>query len=245
MNSVIIKHTSEFEQTKLGELLDGSMLKCLKDSVHLNQNMGTELATLLEIDNLPREVVMILSKPWYHANMLANWIKENDLSSAKERANNIVKTIAELKNLLNANSLVSGVILMLLDTSTELDLNRFLFYLDEVQNFFESFINIDFRNSQTYSVHFLTRYAINSLFWMGNKMGLTKIGKPTQLNHYLHIVTDRLYADINKDYLKYNNIDFINVFEKNRSVLLLFIFNPCCNLTNNVLTKIRNRFMQT
>ena len=104
MNSIIIKHTSEFSQSKLGQSLDETMIECLKTIAIVNDTMGTKLATLLQINNLPREVVMILTGPWYRANMLARWFEQHDLSSAKERAKEIINKVRALKILLTAGS---------------------------------------------------------------------------------------------------------------------------------------------
>lgn len=242
MHSIIIKHTSEFNQSKLGQRLDETLITCLKATVTVNDETGTKLATLLEINNLPREVVMILTQPWYKANMLATWIEQHNLPTAKERANDIINKLKDLKKILTANSTEPSLLLMLLLTSSELDLDRILFNLDEIQSFFEFFIKRDFNNGNNYSVNFFRRYAINSLIWMGKKMGLVETGKPTQLNQYISIVTDRVYADINKDFMKFKNIDFLKITKDKMNVPLLFIFNPFCQKTNNILSKINNRF---
>ncbi len=128
---------------------------------------------------------------------------------------------------------------MLLQTSSELNLDQLLFNLTEVQSFFESFTEIDFDNSSEYSINFLRRYAINSLILMGKKMGLNEKGKPTQLNQYLQIVTDRVYEEIWKDNTKFGEADFPDSIEQN--TLLLFIHNPYCKTTNSILFKIRER----
>lgn len=98
-----------------------------------------------------------------------------------------------------------------------------------------------FDNSSEYSINFLRRYAINSLILMGKKMGLDETGKPTQLNQYLQIVTDRVYTEIGKDNMRFRGIDFPDSIEQN--TLLLFIHNPYCKTTNSVLSKINNRFL--
>jgi hypothetical protein len=240
MNSIIIKHTSEFSQSKLGQRLDETMIECLKATATVNDKMGIKLATLLKINDLPRDVVMILTRPWYRANMLASWFEQHDLPTAKERAKEVIDTVKEFKRLLTADSTEASLILMLLLTSNELNMDRLLFDLDDVQSFFEFFTKIDFDNSSEYSINFLRRYALNSLILMGKKMGLNETGKPTQLNQYLQIVTDRVYKEIGKDNMKFREIDFPNSVEQN--TLLLFIHNPYCKITNSVLSKINNRF---
>jgi hypothetical protein len=241
MGSIIIKHTSEFSQSKLGQRLDETMIECLKKTATVNDKMGTQLATLLQINNLPQEVVMILTRPWYRANMLAAWFKQQDLPNAKECAKEIIVAVKKLKKLLTASSIEASLILMLLRTSTELNLDKLLFNLNEVQSFFKSFTEINFDNSSKYSINFLRRYAINSLILMGKKMGLDETGKPSDLNQYLQIVTDRVYTEIAKDNMRFKETDFPNSIQQN--TLMLFIHNPCCKITNNILFKINNRFL--
>lgn len=241
MDSIIIKHTSEFSQSKLGQSLDETMIECLKTTATVNDKMGTKLATLLQINNLSREVVMMLTRPWYKANMLAAWFEQHNLPTAKERTKKIIETVKELKKLITARSIEASLILMLLQTSSELNRDRLLFNLNEVQSFFESFTGIDFDNSSEYSINFLRRYAINSLILMGKKMGLNETGKPTQLNQYLQIVTDRVYTEIGKDHMRFREIDFPDSIKQN--TLLLFIHNPYCKTTNSILSKINNRFL--
>lgn len=144
MDSIVIKHTSEFSQSKLGQRLDETMIECLKSTATVNDKMGTKLATLLQINSLPREVVMMLTRPWYRANMLATWFEQYNLPTAKERTKEIIDTVKELKKLLTASSIEASLILMLLRTSSELNMDRLLFNLNEVQSFFESFTEIDF-----------------------------------------------------------------------------------------------------
>ncbi|CAM2736633.1 Uncharacterised protein [Legionella steigerwaltii] len=245
MHSIIIKHTSEFNQSKLGQRLDETLMTCLRATVTVNDETGTKLATLLEISNLPREVVMILTQPWYKANMIASWIEKHNLPTAKECAKDIIKKLKDLKKILTANSTEPSLFLMLLLTSSELDLDKILFNLNEIQSFFEFFIKHNFKNGNNYSANFFRRYAINSLFWMGKKMGLVETGKPTKLNQYLHIVTDRVYEDINKDFMRFKKIDFLTISKEKMNVPLSFIFNPFNEKTNNILSIINNRFTTT
>lgn len=241
MDSIIIKHTSEFNQSKLGQRLDETMIECLKETATVNDKMGIKLATLLKINNLPREVVMVLARPWYRANMLVAWFERQDLPTAKDSAKDIIDVLKKIKKLLTASSIEASLILMLLRTSSELNLDRLIFHLNEVQSFFESFVRTDFGNGSEYSINFLRRYAINSLILMGKKMGLDETGKPSQLNQYLQIVTDRVYAEIGKDNISFREAGFPDSIKQN--TLLLFIHNPDCEATNSILSKINNRFL--
>lgn len=241
MDSIIIKHTSELSQSKLGQRLDETMIECLKTTATVNDKMGAKLATLLQINNLPREVVMMLTRPWYRANMLAAWFEQQDLPTAKECAKDVIVAVKKLKKLLTTSSIEPSLILMLLCTSSELNLDKLLFNLNEVQSFFESFVEIDFNNGSEYSINFLRRYAINSLISMGKKMGLDETGRPSQLNQYLHIVTDRVYAEIGKDNISFRETNFPDSIKQN--TLPLFIHNPYCETTNSILSKISNRFL--
>lgn len=132
MSSIIIKYTSELTQSKLSQRLDETMIECLKATVTINDKTGTQLATLLQINNLSRDAVMILTRPWYRANMLASWFEQYDLPTAKERAEEIINCIKEFRILLTAHSIEAGLILMLLLTSNELNIDKLLLHLDEI-----------------------------------------------------------------------------------------------------------------
>jgi hypothetical protein len=139
MDSIIIKHSSEFNQTKIGQRLDETMIECLKATATVGDKTGTMLATLLQINNLPKNIVMVLTRPWYRANMLANWFEKHSLSMTKEHVKGIIDCIDEVKGLLIANSTNACLVLMLLLTSNEPNIDKLLSNLDEIKHFFESF----------------------------------------------------------------------------------------------------------
>lgn len=241
MNSIIIKYTSEHEQSPLGEQLDQKMIECLKATVNINEETGIKLATLLGI-NLPREVVMELIRPWYRANMLAAWCEELALPQSKENIRDLIKLIEQLKKLISTKSLRNSLMAMLFFTSTELDSEKLLHHLNEMEAFFKSFINMNFKNGEEYSADYFKRYAINSLFWIGKRIGLSETSKPTHLNQFLQIVTDRLYADINKDYYKFKKNDFLENIQQKMNTPLLFIYDPYCKKTNDILSLINQHY---
>lgn len=207
MEPIIHEHKSEFEQTILGQRLDETMMKCLKDTAKINEKTGEELATLLNA-NLPREFVMALTRPWYRANMLATWCEQLNLPEEKEWVRDVIKLLKQMKKILVRHNPDNVLLLMLFITSTEPKLDEFVENLDELISFFESFLKLEFKNGKTFSPNYFRRYAINSLFWMGKKMGLLETGSPTQLNKYVHIVTERVYEEINKDYLKFKKMTY-------------------------------------
>lgn len=221
----------------MGQRLDKELTKCLQDNLSAYTNAGRLLAPLLKINNLPNEVIMILLRPWYRANMLATWCNKVSWSDEKERAKTLVKTIKHLKRQL-AQDPQHIAILMLFMTSSEPDIERFLHNLNELQHFLEIFTDLDFKSGSPYSPQYFVRYAINSLFHMGKIMGLKETGLPTQLNKYIHIVTERVYEEINKDAMKFNKMDFLDNFNKQRNIPLSFIYDPYCPTNKNVLTKI-------
>ena len=240
MRSIIIKHQTEEEaldHSIMGQRLDKELTKCLQDNLSVYTNAGRALAPLLKINNLPNEVIMILLRPWYRANMLATWCNKVSWRDEKERAKTLVKTIKSLKRQLIQDP-QHIVILMLFMTSSEPDTGQVLSGLDELQKFLEIFIGFDFKNGSPYSTQYFIRYAINSLFYMGKAMGLKEIGAPTQLNQYIHIVTERVYEEINKDSMKFNKIDFLDNFNKQKNTPLSFIYDPCCPTNQKVLANI-------
>jgi hypothetical protein len=225
----------------MGQRLDKELIKCLKDNLSAYTNAGRALSPLLKINHLPNEVIMILLRPWYRANMLAAWCKKVSWTDEKERAKTLVKTIKSLKRQLVQDP-QHIVILMLFMTSSEPDTGQFLSNLDELQKFLEIFISFDFKNGSPYSTQYFIRYAINSLFYMGKVMGLKETGVPTQINQYVHVVTERVYEEINKDSMKFNKMDFVDNFNKQKNTPLPFIFDPYCPSNKDVLTNI-NRLL--
>lgn len=236
----MIRHQTEekaLDHSIMGQRLDKELTKCLQDNLSAYTNAGRLLAPLLKINNIPNEVIMILLRPWYRANMLATWCNKVSWSDEKERAKTLVKTIKNLKRQLTQDP-QHIAILMLFMTSSEPDTERFLSNLDELQKFLEIFIGFDFKNGSPYSPQYFVRYAINSLFYMGKAMGLREMRVPTQLNQYIHIVTERVYEEINKDAMKFNKMDFLDNFNKQRNIPLSFVYDPYCPTNKNVLAKI-------
>lgn len=242
MQSIIHQHKSEFEQTALGQRLDETMIKCLKATATVNDKTGNKLVELLGID-LPKEVVMVLTRPWYRANMLASWCEQLNLPEEKEWLKDVIKMLKRVKKELTRHNPENILLLMLFKTSSEVNIDMFLKNLDDLISFFESFMEIDFKNGSEFSPKYFRRHAINSLFWMGKKMGLLETGSPTQLNKYVHIVTERVYEDINKDYGKFKKNNFLNTAIQKMNVALFFIYNPHCEETKNILSKICSRFV--
>ncbi len=239
MDSIIYQHKSESEHTKLSQRLDETMINCLKATATVNDATGEKLANLLKID-LPKEVIMILTRPWYRANMLADWFEQLRLPDEKEWVKDILKMLKQLKKKLTQHNSEHVLLLMLFITSSEPNIDLFVKNLNDLISFFESFLKLNFKNGSEFSHQYFRRHAINSLFLMGKTMGLLETGSPTQLNKYVHIVTERVYEDINKDYMKFRKNNSLDVASQNQKINLplLFIHNPNCDTTKRILSKI-------
>ena len=245
MDSIIKKHTTEatFNLSSLGQKLDQAMIQHLNTALIVNKETPQALADILELPTLSAEAFTLLVRPWYRANMLADWCEKLCLPQRKENIKDAIRTIKKVKKVLQRLP-DDALLLLLFVTSSEPELERLVSYLNELQALFEEFLKMDFKNGSAYSAKYCRRYGIESLFWMGKKMELRETGKPTQLNQYMHLVTDLLYADLNTSYLKFNAHDFIETFEKQKNILTQFIFNPFCPGTRLILANIAAKAQQ-
>ncbi|BCA93801.1 hypothetical protein TUM19329_01620 [Legionella antarctica] len=245
--SIIIQYQSEeqaLDGSATGQLLSEEMLNILKESVKDKEKMKAKaqmLTKVLKVDGLPPEVINILIRPWYRANMLASWWEYVSWSDEKDRAQDYLDLIAKFEKMLNRDQ--GNIIkLMLFMTSSELDISKLFLTLEELKEFFSIFLNLEFQNGKPCSAMYFIRYAINSLFYMAKQMGLKDTGKPTQLNQYMEIVTQRSYIERNKDRSLFNKLNFQNEYDKNKNIPLWYIYNPHCKTTNNLLTQIRTHY---
>ena len=207
----------------------------------VKDNIGQELSDLLLLPYAPEpSTLMLLAQPWLRANMLINFLESFDLSEEKIRVEEIIDSLNVLRKSL-AYWPQKSLDFLLVQTSTEPQIERLLAYLTEMITFLTKFSTLNFRHGETHTPNYLRRYAIDSLFWMGKYMELTQTGsKPTQLNKYIHIVTDRLYADIAQDHSKYKNTQhYLTKYNQNDHFYLMFVFNPHCSVTRGILDRIR------
>ncbi|MFW2534431.1 MULTISPECIES: hypothetical protein [unclassified Legionella] len=245
MNSILIQHTSlkTLDESKINARLIEEIFNYPTDLMNLNKELGEKLASLLGANNLPPEVVTLLSRPWQRANMLASWNDKLNLPVRKENTKSFVKRLKKIrKDFTNMYQTIATF--MLFEKNVELDIDKIIYNFDETIKYFEDFIKQKFARGQSYSTHYFKRYALNSLFYMGKKMGLSEEGSPTSLNKYVQIVTDKTYDDIDQDHFKFKKIDFIAEYERNKNITpMWFIFNPYCELTNSMLCDITTRFL--
>ncbi|HHX3464359.1 TPA: hypothetical protein ACU9OW_002640 [Legionella pneumophila] len=242
--SIIIQYQSEeqaLDESATGQLLSDEMMKILKESVKDKDKMIAKsqmLVRVLKVNSLPPEIINILIRPWYRANMLASWWENVSWSDEKGRAQDYLDLIDKFEKILNRDQ---GNIskLMLFMTSSELDIAKFSLILEELKQFFSIFLNFEFQNGKPCSAMYFIRYAINSLFYMAKQMGLKDTGRPTQLNQYMEIVTQRSYVERNKDRLLFNKLNFLSEYDKNKNIPLWYIYDPYCKITNGLLTQIR------
>lgn len=244
VSSILIQHKSEadLDKSEIGKQLESGLVNCMQEVMTVKNNTGQRLASLLGVSSLPNLIIFLLVRPWQRANMLATWCEGKQLSAAKEPVKTLIRSLKKAKrDFMNIPKAVD--MLMLFETSTELKVDGFLNDFDVAIRFFEGFSQLELANGKNYSASYFRRYALNSLFYMGKKMGLLESGAPTQLNEYIHIVTDRLYQDIDKDHYRFNNTNFMDEFARNKNTPLMLIFNPYCNITDAMLQDINMRFL--
>ncbi|MCC5016059.1 hypothetical protein [Legionella sp. 31fI33] len=202
----------------------------------ISNNLGQKLTDLLLLPYAPEpSTLMLLAQPWFRANLLINFLDSFDLSEEKMRVEEIIHAIGSLKKILMCWPQKS-LDFLLVQTSSEPQIERLLTYLTELSTLLERFSTLNFRHGEVHTSNYLRRYAIDSLFWMGKEIALKQTGKPTQLNEYVHIVTDRLYTDIAQDHSKYKQGgDYLTRYNRNEHFFLMFIFNPDCHITKTKL----------
>ncbi|MDP3560234.1 MAG: hypothetical protein Q8R79_07810, partial [Legionellaceae bacterium] len=184
-------------------------------------------------------ILMLLAQPWFRAHILINFLESFDLSAEKIRVEEIINALTTAKKVLSYWPQKS-LDLLLVQTSSAPKIERLCTYLTEIIDFLKMYSTLSFRHGEVHNPNYLRRYAIDSLFWMGKEMALKESdNKPTQLNKYIHVVTDRLYTDVAQDHSKYNNgTPFLEKYNQSDNFFLMFIFNPQCPVTQNILSTL-------
>lgn len=203
----------------------------------MRDNIGQQLTDLLLVPYAPEPaILMLLAQPWFRANMLINFLESFDLSEEKIRVEEIINVLSTARKFLSYWPQKS-LDFLVVQTSSEPQIGRLVADLTEIINFLKMYSTLSFRHGEVHNPNYLRRYAIDSLFWMGKEMALKESeNKPTQLNKYIHLVTDRLYTDVAQDHSKYNNgTPYLEKYNQNDNFYLMFIFNPWCPVTKNIL----------
>lgn len=207
----------------------------------ISDNIGQQLTDLLLLPYAPEPaILMLLAQPWLRVHMLIHFLESFDLSEEKIRVEEIINALSTAKKVLSYWPQKS-LDFLLVQTSSEPQIGRLVDYLTEIINFLKMYSTLSFRHGEVHNPNYLRRYAIDSLFWMGKEMALKESdSKPTQLNKYVHVVTDRLYTDIAQDHSKYNKgAPYLEKYNQNDNFYLMFIFNPQCPVTKNILSRLR------
>ena len=181
-HSVIVEKTSKYIKIAAADI---------------KNDVGEQLDDLLNLPYVPSpKTLHLLIQPWIRARAVTALLRSIDLSAEKNKFISTIKEIEKLEKSLRR--IDKGLLMLLLETSSELMLELILKNLSELKDFLRKFSSLSFEYGQIHNPANLEIYALDSLLWMGKTMGLNKTGKPTQLNKYLHIVTDKLYQEINK-----------------------------------------------
>lgn len=246
MRSILTQHKSleSLEKSAQYDKLLKEIFDSPPETININKNLGEDLAELFYMDKFPSSYTALLSRTWQRANMLATWNDKLKLPDRKECAKSVVQRLKDLKEELTylCNAIAT---FMLFENTVELNIEILSYHIDETIKFLEDFIQHQFAPGEGYSTDYFKRHAINSLFYMGKKMGLSeKKSKSTQLNQFVQIITNRLSQDIAQDHRKFKDIDFIAKYEMNKNYTPIeFIYNPHCKFTNAMLSDIKNRFL--
>ncbi|WP_133126807.1 hypothetical protein [Legionella nagasakiensis] len=246
MSSIIKKFTSlseaddALDNTEFGQKILQGMLPYIKEYSDKNASIQEKLSSLLGIGSLPAEIVNILIRPWHRALSLSRWCMQCDLPEEKTRVKDKIEEIKQIKKSFK-NWPKTSLSFMCFMTSKLPDMDRLLSYLEELQEYLEAFNDISFKRGSEYSPEYFERYAINSLFWIGKKIGLKENGKPTQLSNFIKIITDHAYGKINRNHYIFNDGDFVDLFNTNKNTALSFIFDPHDPSINGILNLINTR----
>lgn len=239
MHSIIKKYTSAaavdeaLDKTKFGQKITQEMFQHLNINLANTSQISEKLSSLLRTGLIPPEIINIIIRPWHRAMMLSEWCKECDFPEEKIRVKNKIEEIKQAKSAF-AIWPKTSLSLMFFLTSTMPDIDNILFNLEEFQKQLEDFNNISFKRGSEYSPEYLKRYGINSLFWIGKKIGLAETGKPTQLNKFIKIITGNTYGEVGKDHFIFKETNFIEQFNP-KNTALSFIFDPHCPSTDGIL----------
>lgn len=239
---LIIQHTIE-EQTLYDKILAHISNKEISNPFQdliANKEKKRKLATILKDDSLSEEEMSMFLRPWYRANILASWWRQFNWSKSKEKAKAYLTHIEKFEEELESDE---GDInqLMLLLIASHLDANKLLYILRELKEFFNIILSFNFGRGKPYNADYFIRYAINSLFYMGNQLGLKADGSSCSIHKYIKAITERDYETINEDHSDYKKINFLTMYQEIRNIPIQFIYNPICKNTYETLGAIKRR----
>lgn len=214
-DSIQNAHVYKLLENKVEEIIKSDFPNYISKRKNDIRNLFKQ--TLLDEDM--REI----TRPWVIALCLSKIIDEMNIEYERINSNLQIDALKNLKKFFPMKPSIRHS-LVTLQTSSEPDWEKFHLAIDAYIAYEEIFKNMDFKNGTATNSSFLKRYAIYSLFYIGEQCGLTKFGKSTKLYKFVNILTDAFSKEISSYFSDYKKIKLKEVAGNN--LILNFIFDP-------------------
>lgn len=224
MSSLIKEYTLNDIQTSSSyRLLEKKVEEIIKSEFPNYISQKKEAIRNLFKFTLPEESMREITRPWVMALCLSKIIEKMDIEYERINSDSQIDALKNLKKILPQQPSIRHS-LITLQTSSEPKWEKLHSALDDHIAYEEIFKNMDFKNGTEANASFLKRYAIYSIFHIGQQCGLTKIGKSSNLFELVKILTDTVPKEISSYFAGFNKIKLKELAGDN--LILNFIFNP-------------------
>lgn len=198
------------------------------DCYNIKEKTYNQLKSLID-ERLTKDTALNIVRPWTRANRIAALVKKNNIKSIKDKYRRHIRYINTIiKDLNKGINPIESLIFFL--KGNELNHEAMIKYLEDYKNHYSLVLELEFFNGALLNPHNLIRHGFFSLFHLGDKLGLEKIGKPTRLHHFVNIITDSEYKKIIEYSLQYNKEEFEKISETHPLYNFIYCYEEPINI---------------
>ena len=201
------KPPSELKKSKVYKHLERTIIAAFHEiCFNIEEKTFEELQSLLG-KSFTRETASKILQPWPNAIRIADLIEKTILKTVKaqyQQYNHYLDAV--IKNLQRGITPEGQFIFFL--TGHELNHELAIECLDTIKQHYSPILELKISNGAIFNPHNIRKRGILSLFHLGKRLGLKKIGKPSLLHQFIHIATGMEYKKINEYSSQYNEEEF-------------------------------------
>jgi hypothetical protein len=217
------KSPSALKESKVYKLVEKTINSTFKKiCFNIKEKTFTEFRLLLG-ENLTRETASRILQPWTNAIRIADLIEKANLTANKAKYHQYSRYLDNMvKNLQRGITPEEQLIFFL--TGYELNHELMIEHFNAIKLHFSPILELKIPNGAIFNPYNIRKRGIFSLFHLGERLGLEKIGKPFSLHHFIHIATGMEYKIIDDYSSQYDKEKFETTSSNHR--VYNFIYDP-------------------
>lgn len=222
------KPPKELDKSTVYKIL-GSIINNAYDKHCYNIGDNNTIVDLRKLigDELSQSRAVHIVQPWVTSVRLAAIIEKISIKKTREKYHRQIQYVdAIIKDLKKGIDPAEPLIFFLV--GNEINHGLMIEYLEAYKFHFSLILDLKFPTGTPLNPDNIRQYGVHSIFHIGEKLNLNKIGKPSSLYRFVQIITDKEFKDIEKQYSKYSR----------EKLELLSTTNSVCSFIYNHLAAI-------